>query len=470
MTLNSKQKIEESNNNSISSTASGRSLKTVKRNVKRKLTGINDPYLKSFHERSCHAAALSSMDSCEKEVIEKILQETSKKGITPEIARKYDMFNITYYRNISSRSPVKEKESTENGDHIWTNESMAEFILKLIEAGTPNVLDNRKQNKTNCLILWLYYSSKNKNGGHAVNICRDENGKLVLIDTSYHKLNEYKKTFRKREVYYKDLKAIKYLEKYNQNIFSLITTKEEKYNKKFQINRNRISDFKIGTSEEEISLSDYSKILKKYEKKSYNLKEMFNPTIDGIKPLKLVGKNGKLHESWPKHIRSQFDLPSTLSKLSVTDMLSLEDLDEIFNHNQTTHSPSTNSITQSQTQPSPSTNSITQSQTQSQTQPPSSANSITQSQTQSQTQPPSSTNSITQSQTQPPSSRNSITQSQTQPPPSTNSITQTQTQSQTQPHPSRNSITRKINRRRSRRKKVSSIFKGRKGKRKKVIL
>ena len=53
MTLNSQQK---SNEISIYSTASGRSLKTVKRKVKEKLTqtmknslrGINDPYLKSF--------------------------------------------------------------------------------------------------------------------------------------------------------------------------------------------------------------------------------------------------------------------------------------------------------------------------------------------------------------------------------------------------------------------------------------
>ena len=390
MAASTEQKIEESNNNSISSTASGRSLKTVEKRVKRKLkqmmtnslTGNNNPHLKSFHKYSCHSAALNSMASCEREVIEKLLQETSENGISPEIARKYGMFNITYYRNISSRKPVKEKESTEHGDHIWTNESMAEFILKLIEAGTPNVLDDRKQSKTNCLILWLYYTSKNKNGGHAVNICRNENGKLVLIDTSYHMLKKFKKTFKKREVYYKDLKAIRYLEKYNQNVFSLITTKEEKYNKNFQINRDRISDFEMGTSKKEISLSDYSKILKKYGEKPYNLKEMFNPTIDGIKPLKLVGKNGELHESWPKDIRSQFNLPSNLSKLSVTDMLNL---DEKFNHNQTTLSPSTNSAKQSQRQ----------SQTQSQTQPSPSTNSATESQTQSQTQASTYTNSAT---------------------------------------------------------------------------
>ena len=398
MAASSEQKIEESNNNSISSTASGRSLKTVEKHVKRKLkqmiinslTGINDPHLKSFHKYSCHSAALNSMASCEREVIEKLLQETSENGISPEIARKYGMFNITYYRNISSRKPVKEKESTEHGDHIWTNESMAEFILKLIEAGTPNVLDDRKQSKTNCLILWLYYTSKNKNGGHAVNICRNENGKLVLIDTSYHMLNKYKKTFKKREVYYKDLKAIRYLEKYNQNVFSLITTKEEKYNKNFQINRDRISDFKMGTTKEEISLSDYSKILKNYEKKMYNLKEMFNPTIDGIKPLKLVGKNGKLHESWPKHIRSQFNLHSNLSKLSVTDMLSLEDLDEIFNHNQTSPSSTTKITTiPSQTSPSSTTKMTTiPSQTS-----PSSTTKMTI--IPSQTVPSSPTNSIT---------------------------------------------------------------------------
>jgi hypothetical protein len=450
MTLNSQQK---SNENSIYSTASGRSLKTVKRKVKEKLTqtmknslrGINDPYLKSFQDDNCHAAALNSMAYCEREVIEKILQETSKKGITPGIARKYGMFNITYYRNISSRRPVEEKESTENGDHIWTNESMAEFILKLIEAGTPNVLDNRKQSKTNCLILWLYYSLNNKPGAHAVNICRDENGKLVLIDTSYHLLNEYKKVFKKSAVYYKDLKAIKYLEKYNQNFFSLITTKEEKYNKNFKINRDRISDFKMGTTKEEILLSDYLKILKKYEKTPYNLKEMFNPTIDGIKPLKLVGKNGKLHKSWPKHIRSQFNLPLTLSKLSDTDMLSLEDLDEIFNHNQTTPSPSKNLLTQlqiqSQTQPSPSINSErqTQSQTQSQSQ------SQSQSRTQSQLSPTN--NSERQSQIQ--------SQIQSQLSPTNNSERQSQIQSQTQPSP-----TRKIKKRRSRKKR--SIFRGRK--------
>jgi hypothetical protein len=468
MTLNSQQK---SNEISISSNASGRSLKTVKKIVNRKLTqtmknslrGTNDPYLKSFHKSSCHASAVNSMASCEREVIEKILQETRHGGITSEIANKHGMFNLNYYRNISSRHPVEGKENREYGDHIWTNESMAEFILKLIESGTPDVLDNRKQSKTNCLILWLY-PSKNKNSGHAVNICRDENGKLLLIDTSYYNIREYEKTFKKKGIiYYKDLKAIKYLEHYNQNTFSLITTKKSKYTKRFETHRDRISDFKkVGASEENISLLDYLKILQEYGEKPYNLKEMFNPTIDGIKPLKLVGKNGKLHESWPKYIRKQFNLPLTLSKLSDTDMLSLEDLDEIFNHNQTTPSPSNNSATQtqiqSQTQPSPTNNLERQSQSQTQSQiqsQPSPTNNL-----ERQTQPSPSNNSATQSQTQPqPSpSNNPATQSQTQLSPTNNSSTHSQIQSQTQP-----SSTRKIKRRR-RRQKRSSIFRGRKRK------
>jgi hypothetical protein len=216
---------------------------------------------------------------------------------------------------------------------------MAEFILKLLEAGTPNVLDKREKKGTNCLILWLY-SSKNKNLGHVVNVCRDKNGKLLVIDTSYYNIREYKETFSKGAVYYKNLKAINYLKKYNQNFFSLITTKESKYKKNFEIHRDRISDFKtMCSSEEEMTLSKYFKILQEYGEKPYNLKEMFNPTIDGIKPLKIVGKNGKLHRSWPKYIKQKFEESLGISLyekvLNYVDKLSAQDLEDLFNYNPT---------------------------------------------------------------------------------------------------------------------------------------
>ena len=237
MTTKNNDNGKEYNGTNTSITPSGQSVnavkkkmdnnllkKSIKKMLKPKNSKLTDSYSDLFHEYSCYPTALKNMGYCNRK-IKKILKETEKEGITSEMAHRHGMFDITYYRNISSRHPIEGKENTEHGDHIWTNESMAEFLLKLIEAGTPNVLDKRKKKGTNCLILWLY-PSKNKNIGHVVNVCRDKNGNLVVIDTSYYNIREYEKTLKRGVVYYKGSKAINYLKGYNQNIFGLITTKK----------------------------------------------------------------------------------------------------------------------------------------------------------------------------------------------------------------------------------------------------
>ena len=350
MTTKNNDNGKEYNGTNTSITPSGQSVnavkkkmdnnllkKSIKKMLKPKNSKLTDSYSDLFHEYSCYPTALKNMGYCNRK-IKKILKETEKEGITSEMAHRHGMFDITYYRNISSRHPIEGKENTEHGDHIWTNESMAEFLLKLIEAGTPNVLDKRKKKGTNCLILWLY-PSKNKNIGHVVNVCRDKNGNLVVIDTSYYNIREYEKTLKRGVVYYKGSKAINYLKGYNQNIFGLITTKKLKYTKNFEIHRDRISDFTMGPSEEEMTLSEYFKILQKYGEKPYNLKEMFNPTINGIKPLKLVGRDSKLHKSWPEYIKQKFEASLGISLyervFNLADKLSAQDLEELFNYNPT---------------------------------------------------------------------------------------------------------------------------------------